>query len=359
MAEIKINKEEFGKLKDGREVTLFKMENKNGMRVDIINYGGVIVRFFVPDRNGDLEDIVLGYDNLDQYITDKNYFGAIIGRYANRIAGARFKLNGKEYKLDANEKQAGKPCCLHGGNKGFNSVLWESKIINLGGNKTLKLTYTSKDGECGFPGNLEVEVYYQITEDNKFKIEYRAETDEDTVINLSNHSYFNLKGHGQDKISDHLVYINADYYTPVDKRMIPTGEIRKVEDTPFDFRAINELAKTINDDNEQLNLAGGYDHNFVLNKENQEMILAARVIETISGRKMEVYTTEPGMQFYTGNGINTDGPAKDAVNYNQRSGLCLEAQHYPDSPNQDDFPSTILNPGDKYCSITEYDFKLM
>jgi aldose 1-epimerase len=359
MAKIEINTKKFGELEDGREVTLYEMKNKNGMRVDITNYGGIIVRLFVPDRNGDLDDIVLGYDNLNQYIMDENYFGALIGRYANRIANAQFELDGKEYNLDINEEVSGKGCCLHGGNKGFNSVLWESQITNLNENKALKLTYTSKDGECGFPGNLEVEVYYVLTQDNKLRIEYRAITDAKTVINLCNHSYFNLNGHNKGTVLDHLININADYFTPVNKAMIPTGEIREVKDTPFDFRAINELAKAINKENKQLNITGGFDHNFVLNKGKDDLSLAARVIETISGRKMEVYTSEPGLQFYTGNMINTMGPAKETASYQQRSGFCLETQHYPDSPNQKKFPSVILEPEDKFRSITEFCFDLM
>jgi aldose 1-epimerase len=359
MENIEINTEKYGELKDGREVTLFKMKNSNGMRVNIINYGGIITRLFVPDRHGDFDDIVLGYDNLEQYIEDENYFGALIGRYANRIADASFELGGEQYNLDVNNTPSGKPCCLHGGNKGFNSVLWESKITNLDGNDALKLSYFSKDGECGFPGNLEVEVFYQLTQENNLKIEYRAETDAKTVINLSNHSYFNLKGHSQKEITDHLIYINADYYTPVNDAMIPTGEIREVDNTPFDLRAINELGKKFDKKNRQLKLTGGYDHNFVLNKDNNNLSLAARVIETISGRKMEVYTTEVGIQFYTGNLIISDEPAKDSVNYRKRSGFCLETQHYPDSPNHNNFPSTILNPGDKFRSITEFSFDIM
>ncbi|MFW6001167.1 MAG: aldose epimerase family protein [Halanaerobium sp.] len=359
MAAIEISSKKFGELEDGREVFLYEMKNKNAVRVDITNYGGIILRLFVPDRNGDLDDIVLGYDNLDQYIVDENYFGALIGRYANRIANAQFKIDGNEYNLNINEKTSGKVCCLHGGDKGFDSVLWESTITNLNGSKALKLTYASKDGESGFPGNLEAEVYYLLTQDNKLKIEYRAITDAETVINLSNHSYFNLKGHSKGNVLDHLININADYFTPVNRAMIPTGEIREVKDTPFDFRAIKELAKAINEENEQLKLTGGFDHNYVLNKGEDDLNLAARVIETISGRKMEVYTTEPGLQFYTGNLIKTVGPAKEAANYQQRSGFCLETQHYPDSPNQKNFPSVILKPGEEFRSTTEFCFKLM
>jgi len=359
MSDITIEQEKFGELDDGREVTLFKIENENGMRVDITNYGGIIVRLMVSDINGQLDDVVLGFDDLEQYFDDPNYFGAVVGRYANRIADAEFELNGEIFDLDANEEQAGKPNCLHGGYKGFDSYLWTAEITELEGDKALKLTHLSEDGEGGFPGNLKAEVYYVLKANNKLHIEYRAESDKDTVVNLTNHSYFNLKGHGEDKITDHLIYINADYFTPVDEALIPTGEIREVEDTPFDFTAINELGKTIDADSEQLEITGGYDHNFVLNKGDEELSLAARVIETISGRKMEIYTTEPGVQFYTGNFIKANTSGKSNKKYKKRGGLCLETQHYPDSPNKDSFPSTVLKAGDKYRSVTEYVFNLM
>ncbi|MFP4021265.1 MAG: aldose epimerase family protein [Halanaerobium sp.] len=358
MSEIRISKKEFGKLSDGRKANLYTLENNNGMKVEITNYGGIIVRLYVPDRGGNLDDIVLGYDNLEQYFEDPNYFGALIGRYGNRIAEGKFELEDKNYQLDINEKPAGHPCCLHGGKKGFNSQLWTASEAVIDGNKALKLSYLSEDGEGGFPGNLKTVVYYILSADNKLRVEYRAETDQPTVINLTQHSYFNLKGQGEGKIKDHLLHINADHFTPVDEGMIPTGEIKEVKDSPFDFSVITEIGRQIDADIEQLNFTGGYDHNWVLNREGKELELAARVIETQSGRQMEVWTTEPGVQFYSGNGINANGPGKEGRDYSKRGALCLETQHYPDSPNHDNFPSTVLKPGEKYRTVTEFHFDL-
>ena len=359
MSEISISKQKFGELKDGRTADLYTLENENGMKVDITNYGGIIVRLYVPDREGNLDDIVLGYDNLEQYFDDPNYFGALIGRYGNRIGEGKFELDGNTYQLEINEEPAGHPCCLHGGGEGFNAQLWTAKETKIDGKKGLKLMHLSEDGEGGFPGNLKAVVYYTLSEDNSLRVEYRAETDQPTVVNLTQHSYFNLKGHGEGKIEDHLLYINAEQFTPVDEGMIPTGEIREVTDSPFDFTVIGELGKEIEVDVEQLNLAGGYDHNWVLNRENKGLELAARVIETHSGRQMEVWTTEPGVQFYSGNGINLNGPGKENKNYQKRGALCLETQHYPDSPNHDNFPSTVLRPGEKYRTVTEFSFDLI
>ena len=359
MSEINIRKKEFGKLDDGRTAYLYILENENGMKVEITNYGGIIVSLYVPDREGILNDIVLGYDNLEQYVEDPNYFGALIGRYANRIAEGRFKLNGKQYQLEINEKIDGHSSCLHGGNNGFNSQLWTAQEAAINGDKAVKLTHLSEGGEGGFPGNLKADVYYTLTPDNKLRVEYQAETDKATVINLTQHSYFNLKGRGEGDIEDHLLYINADNFTPVDEAMIPTGEIRQVKDSPFDFTKISEIGKEINADFKQLKITGGYDHNWVLNNKRKELGLAARLIETQSGRQMEVWTTEPGLQFYSGNGIKADTKFKDKKNYQKRGGLCLETQHYPDSPNHDNFPSTILRPGEKYRTVTEFNFDLI
>lgn len=359
MSEISISKKEFGKLNDGRTADLYTLENENGMKVEITNYGGIIVSLYVPDRDGNLKDVVLGYDNLEQYFNDPNYFGALIGRYGNRISGGKFELEGSTYQLDINEKPAGNPCCLHGGEKGFDAQLWTAKEAVVDGRKGLELTHLSQDGEGGFPGNLKAVVYYTLSEDNKLRVEYRAETDQPTVINLTQHSYFNLKGHGEGSIEDHLLYINADHFTPVDEGMIPTGEIREVKDTPFDFTAIGEIGKNINTEIEQLNFTGGYDHNWVLKREGEDLELAARLIETQSGRQLEVWTTEPGVQFYSGNAINPNGPAKGNKDYLKRGALCLETQHYPDSPNHDNFPSTVLKPGEKYRTVTEFQFDLI
>jgi len=360
MSEINISKKEFGKLEDGRTADLYTLENENGMKVEITNFGGIIVRLFVPNRDGQLDDIVLGYDKLEQYFNDPNYFGALIGRYGNRIAEGKFELDGNTYQLEINEKPAGHPCCLHGGKKGFNAQLWTAETAIINGEKSLKLALLSEDGEGGFPGNLKAVVYYTLTEDNKLRVDYRAETDQKTVVNLTQHSYFNLKGHGEGTIEDHLLYINADHFNPVNEGMIPTGEIKEVHDTPFDFTAIGELGKEIDADFEQLEFTGGYDHNWVLNNEKEdELELAARVIETHSGRQMEVWTTEPGVQFYSGNGIDTNGPGKENKEYPKRGALCLETQHYPDSPNHDNFPSTVLKPGEKYHTVTEFHFDII
>lgn len=356
MSEINISRKEFGKLKDERTAYLYTLENKNGMKVEITNYGGIIVKLYVPDREGNLNDIVLGYDNLEQYFNDPNYFGALIGRYCNRIAEGKFELDGELHKLEINEKPAGHPCCLHGGRNGFNSQLWTVKEVLMDGNQGIKLTHLSENGEGGFSGNLKAVVYYTLSEDNKLRVEYRAETDQPTVVNLTQHSYFNLKGHGEGSIEDHLLFINADNYTPVDEALIPTGEIREVSDSVFDFTAIKEIGKEINSDINQLKFTGGYDHNWILNKNDKEMGLAARVIETKSGRQMEVWTTEPGLQFYSGNGINPNGSTKKNKEYIKRGAFCLETQHYPDSPNHHNFPSTVLRPGEKYRTVTEFKF---
>lgn len=359
MGKIKISKKEFGKLKDGRKVDLYTLENQNKMKVQITNYGGIIVRLFVPDREGEIKNVVLGYDRLEQYFDDPNYFGALIGRYGNRISEGKLELGEKKYQLEINEKPAGQPCCLHGGKNGFNSKLWIAEIVIINGEKSLKLTYLSEDGEEAFPGNLKVTVYYTLTNDNKLRIDYQAETDQKTVVNLTNHSYFNLKGQGEGTIEDHLLYLNADHFNPVDQGMIPTGEIKKVKDTPFDFTVIEEIGKNIDAELEQFSFTGGYDHNWILNdKKEAGLNLAARLIDTHSGRQLEVWTTEPGIQFYSGNGINPNGKAKESKEYLKRGGLCLETQHYPDSPNHDNFPSTVLNPGEKFHSITEFHFDI-
>jgi len=359
MGEIAITKRKISELPDGRTADLFTLENDNGVKVDITNYGGIIVRLWLPDRNGNFDDVVLGYDKLEQYFNDQNYFGAIIGRYANRIAEGEFELDDRKYQLEINEKFDSGGCTLHGGNSGFNSKLWTAEEIKIDGEKALKLTYLSKDGEGGFPGNLETAVYYSLTDDNKLRIEYEAETDKATIINLTQHSYFNLKGHGQGTIEDHLVYINSNKFTPVNNSMIPTGEVKDVENTPFDFSVIKEVSMDINENIEQLKITGGYDHNWILNKKGNSFELAARVIETKTGRQMEVWTTEPGIQFYTGNSISVCGKAKNDKKYPKRGALCLETQHFPNSPNQKEFPTTVLRPGETYKTKTEFHFTLI
>lgn len=357
MGEITITKREFSELPDGKTADLYTLENDNGVKVEITNYGGIIVRLLLPDRDGNFDDVVLGYDKLEHYFDDPNYFGAIIGPYANRIAEGTFELDDQKYQLEINEKFDSGCCTLHGGKSGFNSKLWTAEEIKINNRNALKLTYLSKDGEGGFPGNLETTVCYSLTEDNKLRVEYEAETDKATVVNLTQHSYFNLKGHGRGTIEDHLVYINSNKFTPVNNSMIPTGEIKDVENTPFDFSVIKEISKDINQNNEQLKITGGYDHNWILNKKDNCLELAARVIETQTGRQMEVWTTEPGLQFYTGNAVSVKGNAKDNKAYKKRGAFCLETQHYPNSPNQNKFPTTILRPGKVYRTTTEFHFE--
>ncbi|MGM0548454.1 MAG: aldose epimerase family protein [Bacillota bacterium] len=359
MSQVTISQKKFGELKDGRKADLYILENKNDFKIEITNYGARIVRLYTPDKNGDLADIVLGYDNLEQYLSDPNYFGAIIGRYSNRIAGAKFELNKQKHHLEINERINGQACCLHGGQDGFDSQLWTAEKVELNGKKSIKLTHLSQAGEGGFPGNLKAVVYYTLTSDNKLRVEYRAETDQPTVVNLTQHSYFNLKGQGNSTIADHLLYLKADKYTPITENLIPTGEIRSVKNSPFDFRNTKKISAGLKSKHKQLELANGYDHNFVLNKTEKELELAARLKERKSGRQLEVWTTEPGIQFYSGNEIILSKKAKNNKNYSSRSGLCLETQHYPNSPNQENFPATVLRPGEKYRTVTEFKFDLI
>ncbi len=347
----------FGKTAEGQEVMLYSLSNKNGMRVDITNYGGIIVRLFVPDRRGRLADVVLGFNSLKEY-NDSPYFGALIGRYGNRIADAKFNLEGKEYRLAVNEKPGGKSCNLHGGFKGFDKVIWDAEPVIANGIPGLKLHYLSKDGEEGFPGNLEVHVNYWLTAKNTLRVEYRATTDKATPVNLTQHSYFNLKGEGVDDILEHILTIYGEYFTPIDKGMIPTGEIKKVKGSPFDFTSPVEIGLKINAEDEQLKIAGGYDHNWVLSESKNELRLAARVYEPFTGRQLEVLTTEPGLQFYSGNFLTGELKGKSGRPYIHRSGLCLETQHYPNSPNEDKFPSTILRPGEEYYTVTDFRFSV-
>jgi aldose 1-epimerase len=343
-------KQSFGKTAEGQEVDLYTLTNAKGMEARIITYGGIVVSLKVPDRNGKLDDVVLGFDTLDGYLGNNPYFGAIIGRYGNRIGNARFKLNGQEYKLAANDGAN----ALHGGRKGFNRVVWTGR--EMPAENALELTYLSKDGEEAYPGDLSVTVKYTLTPLNELKIDYTATTDKDTVLNLTNHSYFNLAGQGQGTILDHRIMIAADRFTPVDSGLIPTGELRKVEGTPFDFREPHQIGERINADNEQIKLGRGYDHNFVLNSGGGSMATAARVAEPKTGRVMEVLTTEPGVQFYTGNFLDGTLKGKGGVAYPHRAAFCLETQHFPDSPNKPEFPSVVLKPGSRYQSSTIYRF---
>ncbi|WP_423146053.1 aldose epimerase family protein [Rubrolithibacter danxiaensis] len=334
----------------GKKVSLFTLKNKN-LQAVITNYGGRIVQLMVPDKNGKITDVVLGYQKLDGYRKEHEpYFGALIGRYGNRIGNAQFTLNGKLYKLPANDG----PNTLHGGISGFNAKVWDAKQLD---DKTLELTYLSKDEEEGFPGNLNVKVIYSLTDDNGLKIDYTATTDKPTVVNLTNHAYFNLNGAGSGTITGHELMIDANRFTPVDKTLIPTGELKTVTGTPFDFTKATAIGARINAEDEQLKNGKGYDHNFVLNNSSKTIHTAAKVMGPSTGIIMEVLTTEPGIQFYSGNfldGKTNDGKSGKAYPY--RSGLCLETQHFPDSPNKPQFPSTELKPGETYQTSTVYKF---
>lgn len=343
----------FGKTPEGKAVELYTLTNRNGMEASITTYGGIVVSLTAPDRNGQYADVVLGFDQLEGYLAGHPYFGALVGRYGNRIAKGKFTLDGKEYTLAVNNGENH----LHGGLKGFDKAVWQARgSINKTGVK-LALNYTSADGEEGYPGNLAVEVAYTLTDNNELKIEYSATTDKPTPVNLTNHSYFNLAGQGSGDILGHELMIAADRFTPVDKGLIPTGELRPVEGTPFDFRKPTAIGARIEQDDEQLKFGGGYDHNFVLTKRQEGALeLAASVYEPKSGRLMEVSTTEPGIQFYCGNFLDGKNVGKGGKVYNFRNGLCLETQHFPDSPNKPQFPSVILKPGKKYATTTVYKF---
>jgi aldose 1-epimerase len=347
-----IKKQAFGKTADGAAVELYTLTNGKGAEARIMTYGGIVVSLKMPDRDGKMEDVVLGYDNLQSYLDTNNYFGALIGRYGNRIARGRFTLNGVEYKLAQNNGENH----LHGGIKGFDKVVWKAREVRAKDGPALELRYLSKDGEEGYPGNLSVQVTYTLTNDNELRVDYSATTDKDTVINLTQHSYFNLAAGRAPDILGHEMLINADRFTPVDKGLIPTGELRPVKGTPLDFTRPHAIGERINQDYEQLAFGLGYDHNWVLNKGGKSLTLAASVRDPVSGRVMEVYTTEPGIQFYSGNFLDGSTTGKGGKVYVKRYGFCLEAQHYPDSPNKPAFPTTILKPGQRYTQTTVYKF---
>jgi aldose 1-epimerase len=349
-ATMTIEKEPFGKTKGGNVAHIYTLTNANGCEARITNYGGIVVSLKVPDQNGKLGDVVLGYETLDEYIKNNPYFGALIGRYGNRIAKGKFTLNGKEYPLAVNNGENH----LHGGIVGFDKVVWAAKEIKEAQGVGLKLTYLSKDGEEGYPGNLSVTVRYLWTNDNELRIDYAATTDRQTVVNLTNHSYFNLAGKGD--ILGHELMIDADKFTPVDEGLIPMGELRNVAGTPMDFRKATAIGARIEQQDEQLKFGLGYDHNWVLNRYGGSLRLVASVYEPTTGRVLEVHTTEPGLQFYCGNFLDGTITGKYGTVYHKRHGFCLETQHFPDSPNKPNFPSTVLKPGDKYTSTTIYKF---
>jgi aldose 1-epimerase len=352
-----VQKESFGKTADGRQVDLYTLTNANGLKARITNYGAIVVSLEVPGRNGTLDDVTLGFDTLQEYLEGHPYFGAIVGRYGNRIGKARFTLNGVEYKLAANNGENH----LHGGIKGFDKVVWDARPLTQTDAVGVRLVYLSRDGEEGYPGNLTCIVTYTLNSSDEFNITYEALTDKPTPVNLTHHSYFNLAGQGKGDILGHEMMLNADSFTPVDKGLIPTGELRPVKGTPFDFTKPTAIGARISQDNEQLKFGLGYDHNWVLNKNDVALggggaSLAARVYEPTTGRVMEVYTTQPGIQFYSGNFLDGTNIGKGGKVYKHRYGFCLETQHFPDSPNKPNFPSVILEPGQKYTHLTTHKF---
>ncbi|HVY82310.1 MAG TPA: aldose epimerase family protein [Steroidobacteraceae bacterium] len=347
-----ITRAHFGHTPSGAPVDLYTLRNRHGMEAQITTYGGIVTRLTAPDRNGHFADVVLGHDALADYVKDNSpYFGALIGRYGNRIAKGRFQLNGRHYTLATNDG----PNSLHGGKLGFDKVLWNAAEAQSSGyGPQLVLTYLSPDGEEGYPGALSVTAVYTLTEDDALRLDFTATTDQETIVNLTHHSYFNLRGHGD--ILSHVVQIDADRFTPIDRTFIPTGELRAVAGTPFDFRKPTPIGARIGSDDEQLAFGKGYDHNWVINKESGKLARIATVFEPETGRILEVFSTEPGLQFYSGNFFDGTQPAKGGGTYAYRSGFCMEPQHFPDSPNQPQFPSTVLKPGETYRNTIIYRF---
>jgi aldose 1-epimerase len=345
-----LDKKNFQKTVDGKPVDLFILNNKNGAEVSVVNYGGKIVSIHVPDKNGKFVDVVLGKNNIDDYMNDQEpYFGSMCGRTANRIANGVFTLEGQEYHLAINNG----PNSLHGGIKGFNAVVWDVRQID---GQTLELTYLSKDGEEGFPGNLSVTLVYKLTDENALEITYRATTDKTTILNLTNHSYFNLSGEGDPSIGDHELQIKSAYFLPTNDVAIPLGKPESVENSPFDFRSLHAIGERIEEEHTQLIYGNGYDHNFILDKENNALDFCAKAISPKTGIVLDVYTTEPGVQLYTGNYLDGSFPGKTGRHYPKRAAFCLETQHYPDSIHHPDFPSTVLKPGEIFESKTIFKF---
>lgn len=341
-----LKKGSFGKTNTGQEVFLFTLSNHNNITMKVMTYGGIVTSLLVPDKTGKIDDIVLGFNTLDEYLSGHPCFGALIGRYGNRIAKGKFVLDGKEYKLAVNNGANH----LHGGLIGFDKVVWDAVELRDADEIGVELSYLSQDGEEGYPGNLSVVVKYLLNDKNELVINYEARTDKPTVVNLTQHNYYNLCGESAGDILGHELMINADYYTAVDEGLIPTGEIMPVKATPLDFTVSKKVGLDIN------GIKGGYDHNFILNKNHDEISLAAKVFEPNSGRIMEVFTTEPGIQFYSGNFLDGTLKGKFGKSYQKHAGFCLEAQHFPDSPNHAHFPSTRLNPGEIYRQVTVYKF---
>lgn len=350
-----ITKKDYGTTPEGERVDLFTLRNQNGMQVEIITYGGRIISLTAPDKEGKYENVVLGFDSIQDYTADNPFFGALIGRYANRIADGEFYLDGEKFTLPKNDREN----TLHGGDNGFDKVLWQAEEDDDG--NSLRLTYISEDMEQGFPGKLETVVTYSLKDDNSLKVDYEATTDKRTVVNLTQHSYFNLSGDFDSTILDHEIVINADEFLPVDGSQIPTGEFRHVENTLFDFRKPKKPGEDIHMDNENVQLLRGfgYDHCWVLNQKGDGMKFAASAHHSESGRFLEVFTEEPGIQFYSGNHLDGTLPQKgSSVTYGKRTGFCFETQRFPDSPNQENFPPTTLEPGEKYTSSTSFKFSV-
>ena len=350
-----VSSEPFGSLPDGTEATLYTLTNASGSSVSVTDYGGIVTSIVVPDRDGALADVTLGFDSVEGYASEAYrsalpYFGAIIGRYGNRIGGAAFELDGETYELAGNNNGNH----LHGGETGFDGVMWTATPVE--GEAAVRLTRTSPDGEEGYPGALDVAVTYTLTDDDRLVIDYEATTDAPTVVNLTNHTYFNLTGDPTNTILDHRLRIHSDAFTPVDGGLIPTGEVRPVDGTPFDFRSLTAIGDGIDADDEQIALGPGYDHNWMLREAGGGLTEAARVVEPSTGRVLVVETTEPAIQFYAGNFLDGSITGKGGVSYARRTGFCLETQHPPDSPNQPDFASTVLRPGETYRSQTVYAF---
>jgi len=345
-AQMEVQKQECGQLPDGQNVDLYVLMNASGLRARVMTYGATLVSLEVPGRDGNFADITLGCDSLEGYLLASPYFGSIVGRYANRIAKGKFTLDGVEYTLAQNNGENH----LHGGIQGFDKVIWDAEPVKVEEARGVKFVYLSKDGEEGYAGNLTCTVTYLLTDNDELRISYEAETDKATPVNLTHHSYFNLAGQGNGDVLDHELTLNADKYTPVDEGLIPTGEIRSVTDSPMDFTTPHTIGERIDQ------VEGGYDHNFVLRGGGGTLILAARVYEPESGRVMEIRTTEPGIQFYSGNFLDGSITGKAGKVYHKHYGFCLEPQHFPDSPNKPNFPSTILRPGDRYMSLTVFKF---
>ncbi len=347
----------FGSTRAGEPVDLYTLTNRNNVELRVISYGGIITSLRVPDRDGVVADVVLGHDSVQEYAADTSYFGAIIGRVVNRIAGARFTVDGRDYRVTANRP----PNHLHGGLLGFDRMVWRVTPVREasdGPAAGIELRHRSPDGDQGYPGNLDVRVLYVLTDGNELIVDYLATTDQPTPVNLSQHSYFNLAGHGSGDILGHRLWINADEFTPMREDFTPTGRFAPVAGTPFDFRTPTVIGARIGDDDEQLRIGHGYDHNYVIDREGPGMVQAARLVDPGSGRTLDVRTTEPGMQLYTGNYIEGPVPGKEGRRYGRHSGLSLETQHFPDAPNQPAFPSIILRPGREYRSRTVFGFSV-